>query len=103
MKACMVHRIYRNLINKMVVGVAEGFTKKLELVGVGFRASNQGQRLDLSLGFAHNIVMELPEAIKIETVSDKGKNPIITLTSLYNQLLGMVAEIIRSYRMTEPF
>lgn len=98
-----LHGLYRSLINNMVIGVSEGFTKKLELVGVGFRASHQGQRLDLSLGFAHNIVMELPEAIKIETVSDKGKNPIITLTSHDNQLLGMVAAKIRSFRKPEPY
>src|SRR5690554_579295 len=69
-----LHCLYRSLINNMVIGVNEGFKKQLELVGVGYRASNQGQRLDLSLGFSHNIVMELPAEVKVETVSEKGKN-----------------------------
>lgn len=98
-----LHGLYRALINNMVVGVTEGFKKQLELVGVGYRASNQGQRLDLSLGFSHNIVIELPTEIKVETLTEKGKNPIITLSSHDNQLLGMIVAKIRSYRKPEPY
>ena len=98
-----LHGLYRSLINNMVTGVTEGFKKQLELVGVGYRASNQGQRLDLSLGFSHNIVIELPVEIKVETLTEKGKNPIITLSSHDNQLLGMIVAKIRSYRKPEPY
>lgn len=98
-----LHGLYRALINNMVIGVSEGFKKELELVGVGYRASSQGQRLDLSLGFSHNIVMELPKEVKVETTSEKGKNPTIILTSHDNQLLGMVAAKIRSFRKPEPY
>lgn len=97
------HGLYRALINNMVIGVSEGFEKKLELVGVGYRASNQGQRLDLALGYSHNIVIELPSEIKVETVSDKGKNPIVILKSHDKQLVGMVAAKIRSFRKPEPY
>ena len=98
-----LHGLYRALINNMVQGTAEGWTKKLELVGVGYRASNQGNRLDLALGFSHGIVMDLPKEIVVETLSEKGKNPIITLTSFDKQLLGMVAAKIRSFRKPEPY
>lgn len=98
-----LHGLYRSLINNMVIGVSEGFKKQLELVGVGYRASHQGQLLDLSLGFSHNIVMELPKEVTVETLSEKGKNPIITLSSHDNQLLGMVAAKIRSFRKPEPY
>lgn len=98
-----LHGLYRALINNMIVGVTDGFKKQLELVGVGYRASNQGQKLDLSLGFSHNIVLELPEEVKVETLTEKGKNPIITLTSYDKQLLGMVAAKIRSFRKPEPY
>lgn len=98
-----LHGLYRALINNMVKGVSEGFNKNLELVGVGYRASNQGQRLELSLGFSHNIVMELPNEIKVETETEKGKNPIIKLSSLDKNLLGMVAAKIRSFRKPEPY
>lgn len=98
-----LHGLYRALINNMVVGVSEGFTKKLELVGVGYRASHQGQRLDLALGFSHGIVMELPDEVKVDTLTEKGKNPIITLSSYDKQLLGMVAAKIRSFRKPEPY
>jgi len=98
-----LHGLYRALINNMIVGVTEGFKKQLELVGVGYRASNQGQKLDLSLGFSHNIVIELPQEIKVETLTEKGKNPIITLSSHDNQLLGMIVAKIRSYRKPEPY
>lgn len=98
-----LHGLYRALINNMITGVTEGFKKQLELVGVGYRASNQGQKLDLSLGFSHNIIIELPEEIKVETLTEKGKNPIITLSSHDNQLLGMIVAKIRSYRKPEPY
>lgn len=98
-----LHGLNRALINNMVQGTAEGWTKKLELVGVGYRASNQGNRLDLALGFSHAIVLDLPKEIVVETLSEKGKNPIVTLTSHDKQLLGMVAAKIRSFRKPEPY
>ena len=98
-----LHGLSRTLIHNMVVGVSEGFTKQLELVGVGYRATNQGQKLDLALGFSHNILMELPQEIKLETINEKGKNPIIKLTSHDRQLLGQVAAKIRSFRKPEPY
>ncbi len=97
------HGLYRALINNMVVGVSEGFTKELELVGVGYRASNQGQKLDIALGFSHNIIMEIVPEVKVETVSEKGKNPIIKLASYDKQLLGQVAAKIRGFRKPEPY
>ena len=97
------HGLYRALIANMVTGVTEGWTKELELVGVGYRASNQGQKLDMALGFSHNIVLELPSEVKIETISEKGKNPIIKLTSHDKQLVGQVAAKIRSFRKPEPY
>lgn len=97
------HGLYRALINNMVEGVSKGFTKELELVGVGYRASNQGQRLELALGFSHNIVMDLAPEVKVETVSEKGKNPIIKLTSHDKQLVGQVAAKIRAFRKPEPY
>ena len=97
------HGLYRSLIANMVQGVTEGFTKELELVGVGYRASNQGQKLDLSLGFSHNILLDIAPEVKIETISEKGKNPIIKLTSHDKQLVGFVAANIRSFRKPEPY
>lgn len=97
------HGLYRSLINNMVEGVSNGFTKELELVGVGYRASNQGQKLDLALGFSHNIIFELPSEVKVETVSEKGKNPRIKLTSHDKQLVGQIAAKIRSFRKPEPY
>ena len=97
------HGLYRALINNMVQGVSEGFTKELELVGVGYRASNQGQKLDLALGFSHNIVLDIAPEVKIETISEKGKNPIVKLTSYDKQLVGQVAAKIRSFRKPEPY
>ncbi len=97
------HGLYRSLIANMIQGVSEGFTKELELVGVGYRASNQGQKLDLALGFSHNIVIDLAPEIKVETVSEKGKNPIIKLSSFDKQLVGEVAAKIRSFRKPEPY
>ncbi|WP_109299475.1 50S ribosomal protein L6 [Aquimarina sp. AU474] len=97
------HGLYRALINNMVQGVSEGFTKELELVGVGYRASNQGQKLDLALGFSHNIVLDVAPEIKVETISEKGKNPIVKLTSHDKQLVGQVAAKIRGFRKPEPY
>ena len=97
------HGLYRSLINNMVNGVANGFTKELELVGVGYRASNQGQKLDLALGFSHNIVLEVAKEVTVETISEKGKNPIIKLTSFDKQLLGQVTAKIRNFRKPEPY
>lgn len=82
------HGLYRSLVDNMLAGVSKGWTKELELVGVGYRASNQGQKLDLALGFSHNIVMELAPEVKVETISEKGKNPIVKLTSHDKQLVG---------------
>ncbi|HQX05004.1 MULTISPECIES: 50S ribosomal protein L6 [Flavobacterium] len=97
------HGLYRSLINNMIVGVSEGFTKELELVGVGYRASNQGQKLDLALGFSHNIVLEVAPEVKLETISEKGKNPIVKLTSFDKQLIGQIAAKIRGFRKPEPY
>ena len=97
------HGLYRALINNMVTGVAEGYTKELELVGVGYRASNQGQKLDIAVGFSHNIVLELAPEVKVETISEKGKNPRIKLSSYDKQLVSQVAAKIRSYRKPEPY
>ena len=97
------HGLYRSLVNNMIDGVSKGWTKELELVGVGYRASNQGNRLELALGFSHNIVMSIAPEIKVETVSDKGKNPLIKLTSHDKQLVGQVAAKIRGFRPPEPY
>ena len=97
------HGLYRALINNMVEGVSNGWTKELELVGVGYRASNQGQKLDMALGFSHNIILEIAPEVKLETISEKGKNPIIKLTSHDRQLVGQVAAKIRSFRKPEPY
>ena len=97
------HGLYRALFANMVKGVSQGWSKELELVGVGYRASNQGQKLDLALGFSHNIVMDIAPEGKVETVSEKGKNPIIKLTSHDKQLVGQVAAKIRSFRKPEPY
>lgn len=97
------HGLYRSLVNNMMEGVSSGWTKELELVGVGYRASNQGQKLDLALGFSHNIVMNLAPEVKVETISEKGKNPIIKLTSHDKQLVGQIAAKIRSFRKPEPY
>ena len=97
------HGLYRALFNNMIEGVSKGWTKELELVGVGYRASNQGQVLDLALGFSHNIILDIAPEVKVETVSEKGKNPIIKLTSFDKQLVGAVAAKIRSMRKPEPY
>ena len=92
------HGLYRSLVNNMIKGVSTGWTKQLELVGVGYRASNQGNKLDLAVGFSHNIVLDIAPEVIVETVSDKGKNPIVKLTSHDKQLVGQVAAKIRSFR-----
>jgi large subunit ribosomal protein L6 len=97
------HGLYRSLINNMVNGVSEGFKTEQELVGVGYRASNTDQLLELSLGYSHNIVFDIPSEIKVETKTERGKNPIIILKSIDKQLLGMVAAKIRSMRKPEPY
>ncbi len=97
------HGLMRALINNMIEGVSKGWTKDLELVGVGYRASNQGQKLDLALGFSHNIVLEIAPEVKVETISEKGKNPIIKLSSFDKQLVGQIAAKIRSFRAPEPY
>ena len=97
------HGLYRALLANMIEGVSKGFTKELELVGVGYRASNQGQKLDLALGFSHNILLDIAPEVKVETVSEKGKNPIIKLRSHDKQLVGFVAAKIRSFRKPEPY
>ncbi len=97
------HGLYRSLMHNMIEGVSKGWTKELELVGVGYRASNQGQKLDLALGFSHNIVLSIAPEVKVETVSEKGKNPIIKLTSFDKQLVGQVAAKIRGFRRPEPY
>ena len=95
--------LMRALFSNMIEGVSKGWTKELELVGVGYRASNQGQKLDLALGFSHNIVLEVAPEVKIETISEKGKNPIIKLSSYDKQLVGQVAAKIRGFRRPEPY
>ncbi|MFN8153624.1 MAG: 50S ribosomal protein L6 [Bacteroidia bacterium] len=98
-----LHGLYRALINNMVTGVSTGFKVEQELVGVGYRASNQGNTLDMVLGYSHHVVFELPTEIKVATRQDKGQNPIITLESHDKQLLGQVAAKIRSLRKPEPY
>jgi large subunit ribosomal protein L6 len=98
-----LHGLYRALINNMVTGVSVGYRKELELVGVGYRASGTGRLLDLSLGYTHNIYIQLPEEIKLETKSERNKNPLIILESADKQLLGQVCAKIRSFRMPEPY
>ena len=97
------HGLYRALINNMVVGVSEGYKKDLELVGVGFKASNQGQILELSLGYSHSIFMALPKEISLATETPKGKNPVVTLQGIDKELIGQVAAKIRSLRKIEPY
>ncbi len=98
-----MHGLYRSLINNMVIGVSQGFAKTLELVGVGYRASSQGQLLELSLGYTHAIYLQLPPEVKLETKSERNKNPLIMLESADKQLLGQVCTKIRSFRKPEPY
>ena len=97
------HGLYRSLMFNMIEGVSKGWTKELELVGVGYRASHQGQNLELALGYSHNFMISIAPEVKIETVSEKGKNPIVKLTSFDKQLVGQVAAKIRSLRKPEPY
>jgi len=97
------HGLYRALVNNMIHGVTTGWAKELELVGVGYRASNQGNKHDLALGFSHNIVLNIAPEVKVETISEKGKNPIIKLSSFDKQLVGQVAAKIRGFRKPEPY
>jgi large subunit ribosomal protein L6 len=98
-----LHGLYRSLISNMVKGVTEGYTKKMELVGVGFKAANQGNILDLALGYSHNIIFEVPKELKIATAQEKGQNPTITLEGIDRQLIGQVAAKIRGLRKPEPY
>ena len=97
------HGLYRSLVSNMVIGVNEGFTLELELVGVGYRATSSGQKLDLALGYSHTIVMNIAPEVKVECVNEKGSNPIIKLSSPDKQLVGHVAAKIRSFRRPEPY
>ncbi len=97
------HGLYRSLVNNMVVGVSAGYTKVLELVGVGYRVSNQGNLVEFSLGYTHSIFLQLPPEIKVETKSERNKNPYICLESADKQLLGLVCAKIRSFRKPEPY
>lgn len=98
-----LHGLYRSLINNMIIGVSEGYKKELELVGVGYRASNTGQVLELSLGYSHAIYLKLPPEVKVETKSERNKNPLIILESCDKQLIGQVCSKIRSFRKPEPY
>lgn len=98
-----VHGLYRSLVNNMIEGVTEGFVKELELVGVGYRASNTGQLLELTLGYSHPIYFLLPDEVKVETITEKGKNPIVKIESIDKQLIGQVAAKIRAFRKPEPY
>ncbi|MFN8248399.1 MAG: 50S ribosomal protein L6 [Ferruginibacter sp.] len=98
-----MHGLYRALINNMVTGVTQGYTKKLELVGVGYKASNQGNLLDLALGYSHNIIFDVPKELSVKTEQEKGKNPMIIFESADKQLIGQVCAKIRSLRKPEPY
>ena len=98
-----LHGLYRSLLNNMVVGASEGYKKELELVGVGYKASTQGQILELNLGYSHNIFMEIPKEVKVAAETQKGKNPIVTLESPDKELVGEVSAKIRSLRKIEPY
>ncbi len=98
-----MHGLYRSLLNNMVIGVSEGFRKEMELVGVGYRVSNNGQVVELSLGYTHSIFLQLPEEVKVETKMERNKNPLILLESCDKQLLGQVCAKIRSFRKPEPY
>ena len=98
-----LHGLYRALINNMVIGVSAGYKKELELVGVGYHAENNGQVLKLSLGFSHDIYVKLPKEVKLETKSERNKNPLITLESCDKELLGLICAKIRTFRKPEPY
>lgn len=98
-----LHGLYRSLINNMVVGVSQGHKTVQELVGVGYKCSNTGNLLELSLGYSHKILLEVPQEVKVETITEKGKNPTVVLESMDKQLVGQVAAKIRSFRTPEPY
>jgi large subunit ribosomal protein L6 len=98
-----LHGLFRSLLNNMVIGVNEGYKKELELVGVGYKATNQGQVLELSLGYSHNIFLMIPQEVAVKTETPKGKNPLVSLESIDKELIGQVAAKIRSLRKVEPF
>lgn len=98
-----LHGLYRSLVNNMVVGVSDGYKKELELVGVGYRANNTGNLLELALGFSHPIYFMVPNEVKLTTVSEKGKNPLVVLESNDKQLIGQIAAKIRAFRKPEPY
>lgn len=98
-----MHGLYRSLINNCVVGVSEGYEKKLELVGVGYKASAQGSALELNLGYSHNIYLGVPEEVKVSAETQKGKNPIVTIQGIDKQLVGQIAAKIKSLRPVEPY
>ena len=98
-----MHGLYRSLVNNMVTGVTQGYSKKLELVGVGYKAANQGNLLDLALGYSHNIIFEIPKELSVKTEQEKGKNPMIIFESIDKQLIGQVCAKIRSLRKPEPY
>lgn len=98
-----MHGLYRSLVSNMVKGVTDGFQKQMELVGVGFKATNQGNLLDLALGYSHNILFEIPKELKVSTAQEKGQNPIITIEGSDKQLLGQVCAKLRSLRKPEPY
>ena len=97
------HGLYRSLVNNMVVGVSQGYKKEMELVGVGYRVSNQGNLIEFSLGYTHPIFLQLPKEVKVETKSERNQNPLIILESADKQLLGLICAKIRSFRMPEPY
>ena len=99
-----MHGLYRALLNNMITGVSQGFTKKMEVIGVGYKAEAKGDhQLDMGLGYSHNILFDFPNEITVQTINEKGKNPIIILNCIDTQLLGQVATKIRSYRKPEPY
>jgi large subunit ribosomal protein L6 len=98
-----LHGLYRSLVSNLVKGVTDGYQRKLELIGVGFKAANQGNVIDLSLGFSHNIIFEVPKEIKVATAQEKGQNPTITLEGIDKQLIGQVAAKLRGLRKPEPY
>jgi large subunit ribosomal protein L6 len=98
-----LHGLYRSIISNLVKGVTEGYERKLELIGVGFKAANQGNVLDLALGYSHNIIFEVPKELKVVTQQEKGQNPVITLEGIDKQLIGQVAAKLRGLRKPEPY
>ncbi len=98
-----MHGLYRSLVSNMVKGVSEGYKKQMELVGVGFKAANQGNTLDLALGYSHNIIFEVPKELKVSTSQEKGQNPVITIEGADKQLIGAVCAKLRSLRKPEPY